>query len=250
MTVPWFRQRLSLAAALCLAASLTGKSLPLSSAVEQPQPPVYSPVAPADAVQFALASNLKLVQNWLDEKDFTSAVQSAQGLAVLAQLYGYQSVESSWRQRIAAFRETCSRLTAAARAKDPAGCEKQAQECARILAELADRPPTSPKVVDKKFIAFGPTKTWMLLMDGAYVDAKTAKTARDMEQLAFVLAEEANVILHQRPDANWKQTALETREEALTVAALARGNDLERARIKLKDVYNRCEACHQGFKRQ
>jgi hypothetical protein len=137
----------------------------------------------------------------------------------------------------------------AARSKDAVACDKALQQCEKLLAELVQNPPTGPKVVDKDFKVFGSTKAWMLLMDGAYADAKTAKKAQELEYLAYVIADELNVAAHLRTEPRWRQTATDNREAALVVAKKAQANDLEGARAALKEVYNRCEACHQGYKK-
>ncbi|MCI0356289.1 MAG: hypothetical protein L0099_14800 [Acidobacteria bacterium] len=153
----------------------------------------YTPVSPPRALHAALQINLKIVQDWLNEKDYTSAAQTAQGLIVLAQLHGYQSADPDWQKRTKALAEASGRLLAAARKKDTAGCEKNVRECTALLDELAKHPPAGPKMTVKNFAPFGSTKTWMLLMDGAYVDAKSARKAEELEELALALAETLNV---------------------------------------------------------
>jgi len=223
-------------------------SRPRSSAVE-PLDRSFTPVSPHTATHAALASNLKQVHDWLDEKDLLSAGQAAQGLAVVAQLHGYQSQDPAWREKTVAFQQSCDELIAAARAKDAAACGKHVQECERILADLAKNPPIGDKVVEKEFRPFGSTKAWMLLIDGDYVDAKSAETAKEVETLAQIIAEEANVISHLRADGPWRKSAIELRETALGAAKHAGAGDLESARSELKKVYAHCAFCHQGFKR-
>jgi hypothetical protein len=220
-----------------------------SAADQAPSSTGYSPVAPAAALHRVLESNLKLVRDWLDDKDFLSAGEAIQGLAVLTQLTGYRSTAPSWREKIAALQAACEQLQRSARAKDAAACAKNADECQRILADLAKNMPAGEKIVVTDFEPFGSTKTWMLLMDGCYVDAKSAKRAGELEQLAYVLAEQANAFGQMRMDRRWRQASTEVRDSALEVARLARENNLEGARVGLKKVYNQCEVCHQGFKR-
>ena len=89
----------------------------------------------------------------------------------------------------------------------------------------------------------------MKLMDGTYADAKSSKRADELTQLAYTLAEVSNLAQHLRRDSAWHQAAVETREAALQVAKQVDGNNLDAARAELKNVRQRCEACHQTFKR-
>lgn len=224
----------------------------LSAAAWSAAPPdesAYSPVAPARALHAALRINLKIAQDWLNDNDFASAGQTAQGVIVLAQLYGFQSTEKPWQQRTRALAEAAGRLLAATRKKDAAGCAKSAQDCAALLAELDKHPPAGPKAVVKNFATFGSTKTWMLLMDGAYVDAKAARTPAELRDCAHALAEILNVSSHLRSESRWRTMAFETRRAALAVAAQAEAGSLEEARRGLKAVSTSCEACHQGYKK-
>ena len=209
----------------------------------------YTPVAPPRALLTALRTNLKIVEDWLNDKDYASAGQTTQGLIVLAQLQAYQSADKDWQQRTKALAEAGGRLLAATKKKDAAACEKSVQECAALLDGMAKQPATGPKVTVKNFATFGSTKTWMLLMDGAYVDAKSAKKPEELLDLAYALAETLNVTSHLRNDARWRTMALDNRKVALSAASKAAANDLDGARRDLKAVYAGCEACHQGYKK-
>ncbi len=209
----------------------------------------FTPVGSGAGVHAALRSNLKIVRDWLNDKDFLSAAETAQGLTALAWLYSFQSTEPSWQAKTAALKDACSKLAASAKAKDAGDCEKQSQFCEKLLQDLEQNPPLGSKVVEKRMKPFGATKTWMSLMDGAYTDAKTAKTAKEMEHMASAIAEEVNVVAHLRDDARWQRAAGEVREIALRVAAEAKGDDLAQARADLKTIYNRCQACHEAFRR-
>ncbi len=208
--------------------------------------PPYSPVAPPSALQAALESNLKLARGWLDEADFISAAQAAQGLEALAWLYAHQGDELPWRERTAALRRACAGLVAVARRKDAAACEKAARSCADLLDALAKAPPAGARPVVKDFRPPGATKTWMLLMEGAYADGKTARAPEQLARYAHEIAEEANAVSFLRPDPRWRKMAQEVRAAALQAAAAARGTDLGKARTALKAVRARCEACHES----
>src|SRR5439155_3793618 len=96
----------------------------------------YVPVAPVSALHAALASNLKQVRGWLDDGDFASAEQTAQGLAALAWLHGFQGGEA-WRGKTATLRDACTGLSTALRRKDAAASDRAMRACSDALAELA-----------------------------------------------------------------------------------------------------------------
>jgi hypothetical protein len=208
----------------------------------------YSPVAPVGAVHAAVRGGLKVVQDWLDEKDFASAAQAALGLKALCRLYVYQRDDSGWRERAAALAETAARLAAAARDKDPAACARLVREAEQLLDELG-KAPTGTRSTEKDFKPDGSTKTWMLLLEGSYSDAKATKDARHLEQLAYAVAEEANAAQFLRSDGRWRQSFRDVRAAALDVADKAKGKDLVAASSALKIVRQRCDVCHQAYKR-
>ena len=214
----------------------------------EPAAEVYAPVAPAPAVHAALRDNLKTVEDWLDRKDYLSAAQSTQAVTALAQLYGYQGNDATWREKTTSLAEASSRLASAARNKDATACTKQVQECNRLLDDLAKAAP-GDRVADKKFKLQGSNKTWMLLMDDAVNEGLAAKKPADMEQQAGALAEEANAVQFLRPDAAWRQSFQDVRAAALDAAGKAKGKDLDGAKLAMKMAYQRCQACHDKSRR-
>jgi hypothetical protein len=213
-----------------------------------PSQELYSPVAPVGAVHTAVRGGLKVVQDWLDEKDFASAAQAALGLKALCRLYVYQGDDPGWRERAGALADTATRLATAARDKDPAACARLIREAERLLGEL-DKRPISARGAEKDFKLNGSTKTWMLLLEGSYSDAKATKNADQLEQLAYAVAEEANAAQFLRSDARWRQSFRDVRATALDVADKAKGKDLTAATSALKLVRQRCDVCHQAYKR-
>jgi hypothetical protein len=209
----------------------------------------FMPVAPAGAIRAAFQTNLKITRDWLDQKDFLSTADSAQSLLALTQLWTYQSDQPAWRDQAAALREGFTRLVAAARAKDMAGCQTAMQQCEALLDEMAKSPSSASRASEKSFKPAAPLRHWMLLMEGAYADAKTAKSVPELENLAYLVAEGANASQYLRPDAAWRKRAVEVRETALAVAKQAHDEGLGPARQALKGVFQRCEACHQDAKR-
>jgi hypothetical protein len=206
-------------------------------------------VAPAEAIHTALESNLKIVRDWLNDGDFASAAETAEGLVVLAEVYRYQSGEPRWREQTRALRRSCTKLVAAAKTGDADACAMAAEECARLLRMLAQDPPSGEKVPEVGFKPTGSMRVLMKLLDGTYADAKGAKTPRELEHLAYTLAEASNVASYLRSDPRWRDSAFDARAAALRAAAKAREDDLTAAKAELKSVHNRCEACHQRFQR-
>jgi hypothetical protein len=229
----------------CLAAgAVAWRALP---GAEPTAPEAFSPVAPAAAIHAAIASNLKILQGWLDDRDYASAAQTAEVLVALVRIYRYQSEQPEWREQTEAAVKASAELVAAAKRKDAEGCRQHVREFTARLSEAGN--PSGTKTVTKDFRPPGSTKTWMLLVDGAYVDAKGAATARELQQQAYTVAEGANVIVYLRPDERWREAAREVRALALAVATQAEDQKLDSARAALKVVYQRCEACHERYQR-
>jgi hypothetical protein len=205
----------------------------------------YRPVTPPGVLQGALKGQLETVRGWLNEKDLPSAAEAAQGLTALARLHSYQSSQPAWQEKTAALANSASRLASAARSKDAAECARLIQEFSRLLEDLGRQPPGPAPAVVKDFKPQGSTKTWMLLLDGAYSDAKSARTPQELEQLASAVAEEINAYQFFRGDDRWRQDSLAVRKAALAVAEKARARDLEAGRMGLKSVYRACESCHE-----
>lgn len=218
--------------------------LMLSSLVSGAAPePAVPPVSPAAAIQAALESNLKQVRQWLDDSDFASAAQAARGLTALAWLSSRQGDTPAWRRQTDTLRRVCAGLETAAARKDARAAAKAADSCAALLAELAKEKPGRPQTGAPALT--GSTKSWMLLMEGAYVDSKSAAAPRDVERFARELAEEIRAVSRLRSDPRWRKMAHDVRTAALRAADVGRTQDLASARKAMKLVYHRCEACHQ-----
>ena len=64
---------------------------------------------------------------------------------------------------------------------------------------------------------------------------------------AYAIAEEVNATAYLKNDAAWRKQSLEVRAAALQVAR--ESGDLTLAKKSLKEIYNRCEACHQKYQK-
>jgi soluble cytochrome b562 len=169
---------------------------------------------------------------------------------VLAQLYGYQSTQPAFREKVATLSGLCDRLGKATKAKDEAASQKALDECEALLAELAKAAPPNDRTTDKGFKPLGSTKTWMLLVDGTYSDAKAAKDPKQVEHYAYTIAEGCNAMAHLRTDPRWRQESLAVRDAALQAAQKAQAGELGPAREALKVVYQTCENCHQRYRKK
>ncbi len=227
--------------------SHAGLSTQYSVLSTQQAEPSFNSVSPPSALHAAVQSNLRIARDWLDQKDFVSAVQTAQCLVVLAELYGYQSADPAWRNKTSSLRRLFAQLGERARAKDATSCARTVKECEDLLTDLEVREPKPDAQAAKDFKPFGSLRIWMLLLDGTFADAKTARSAKELEQLSYALAEEANVVVHLRGDARWRQHALGLRDAALTAA---KADDLETGRVALKKAYDYCEHCHDAGRRR
>jgi hypothetical protein len=206
--------------------------------------PAPVPVSPTSAIHSALKSNLDQVRSWLDDGDFASAAQAARGLSALAWLSEQQGDAPGWRRQTAALRRACTTLETAIQRKDAAGSTRAADTCAALLAGLA----REKAGVSRAGAAapYGSTKTWMLLLEGAYVDAKSAESSRDIERQAREIAEEILIVSRLRSDPRWRKMSEEVRTAALRAAEAGRTQNLATARKAINAVYPRCEACRQA----
>lgn len=209
----------------------------------------FTPVAPASAIHAALQSNLKIVDDWLKDKDYSSAAGSTDQVLALVQLLGYQGTQPVFQEKMKALTEAVTRLRQSAMDKNDANCKKAMKDCETLLAELAKEPPQGPKGTDKNFKPAGHLKNWMLLMDGTYTDTKSAKNAKEVEELAYALAETINAVQHAKGDKQWREKALAVRAMALEAATKAKAGELEPARQSLKTMVTRCESCHETYKK-
>jgi cytochrome c556 len=208
----------------------------------------FSPVAPPAAVRAALKTNLKLVNDWLSDRDFASAAETAEGLVVLANVYQCYSDQSAWREKAASLREACEDLVTRAKTKDAAGCDEASRRCATLLAELGEKLPSGDRPSANDFKPPSSTKTLMKLMDGTYADAKRAKSVSELSNMLLTIAEVANVARVMRNEPNWQERATAVRAAALNAAQLKPDADLQAARRELKNVYERCQACHKEYR--
>jgi hypothetical protein len=213
----------------------------------QPAKGGYAPVATPAALNRAVQSSLRGMQEWIDQRDYVSAGESLRELATLLPLYANLGSSADWKTRHAALKEAVNQLGNTVRTRNPAEIKKAIDRCGDALASLTKADPGTPDATGYR--PTGGIKTWMVLLDSAYNEAKSAKNAADFDLSAQALAEESNAVALLRGDGRWQQTANEVRDLALGSITKAKADGLDTARAELKKLYQRCEACHQGNKR-
>jgi hypothetical protein len=187
------------------------------------------------------------MQEWIDQRDYVSAGESLRELAALLPLYANLGSSADWKKCHTALKETITQLGNTVRTKNPTEIKKAIDRCGDALDAIAKADPGTADA--NGYRPTGGIKTWMVLLDTAYNEAKSAKNAADLELAAQALAEESNAVALLRGDGKWLQTAHEVRDLALGSITRAKADGLDTARAELKKAYQRCEACHQGNKR-
>jgi hypothetical protein len=129
---------------------------------------------------------------------------------------------------------------------DMIGSTDAARECLKVLESLDANLPGGDTRTVAKFAPRGTPRMWMKLLDGTYTDAKVAKTLDELTAI-YTIAEATNAARLLRYDPEWRERAGAAREAALEVAALKPDTDLKVARQQLKNVDERCQACHKVF---
>lgn len=198
----------------------------------------------AASLEVVLRANLKQLRDWLADDDLASAAQTADCMAALAQLMARQGADENWRKATFEFQQMCAKASSAARKKDGPASTKIAEELATRLELMKRSLPTGVHSGRKTDKLTGSTKTWMLLFDSTYVDAKSAMTGPALRQWAQALAEEADGVKALRADPRWQRWCDDIQKQAL-VAADKAPQDLEAARRELRKVNGSCEECHQ-----
>jgi hypothetical protein len=206
-------------------------------------------VAPVQALLHATRLNLKIVAEWLGDGDFDSAAESAERVKLLLSLCALQSSTESWQRRVGLLRSRCDQLISLASNKDAEACIELSKDLLATLGSLEQELPKADGIAVDDFRPPSSIRNLMKLLDGSYADAKVAKSLDELTALAYTIAEGTNVAQFLRNDPGWRDRAGEVREAAVKVAILKPDTDLKVARQELKNVYERCQACHKAFKR-
>jgi hypothetical protein len=210
---------------------------------------IYLPVAPVKALLRAVRVNLQVTGEWLDDGDFDSAVETVERIKLLLTFCELQSREQSWRARVTLLRSQCDQLISVAKTKDATACIEMSKNCMIALESLGKNPPPDghrAEIDDLKPSAS--IRSFMKLLDGSYTDAKLAKSLDELSAMTYAIAEATNIAQFLRSEPEWRERAGDVREAAVKVAKLKADTDLKVARQELKNVYERCQACHKVFR--
>jgi hypothetical protein len=208
----------------------------------------YSPVAPVPSLLYAVRLNLKVADEWLGDGDIDSAADSVDRVKILLSLCEFRG-EEPWRHRIGLLRSRCDDFIALASKKDVAACRELARVLMASALSLDEELPKVDEVAPSDFRPPAPLRNIMKLLDASYTDAKLAKSLDELAPIVYTIAEGTNVARFLRDDPSWREHAGQAREAAIKVAMLKSDTDLKVARQELKNVYERCQACHKTFRR-
>jgi hypothetical protein len=197
----------------------------------------------------AVGLNLRVAGQWLDDGDFDSAAETVERAKLLLIFCEFQSREESWLAQVAMVRSQCDQLIALAKDKDAGACAELAKNCLTALASLEATAPDERSVKVDELNPPDQIRSFMKLLNGSYSDAKLAKSFDELNAMTYVIAETTNVVQFLKSDSDWRERACDVRDAALKVARLKSDTDLKVARQELKNVYERCQACHQAFRR-
>lgn len=225
---------------------------PVPPANFEPEPSgteAYKPVAPARAILFALRLNLKVAGDWIRDDDFDSAVETVERVRLLSELAAFQSIDPAWRRGVTELQTHSANFIEHAKRKGSAESRAALDDCLKTIKQLNELAPAGGDRPAGEFENRAPVRAFMKLLDGSYSDAKIVKSVDELVLMAFTIAETANAVQLLRDESSWRERAGAVRDAALEVAALKPDADLKVARQQLKNVYERCQACHKEFKR-
>jgi hypothetical protein len=209
----------------------------------------YVPVAPLESLVRSIRLNLKVAGDWLNEGDFESAADTIERTKLLIDFCDLRSSEESWQRRIGELRSQCQQLVDESKKKDADASSTRLKEIAKTLDAVASTPPPVDARSVAEYEPKVPVRSFMKLLDSCYADAKSAKSIADLQAMVYAIAETTNAAQFLRTDDIWRERAGDVRQAALRVAALKPDTDLKVARAELKNVYERCQACHKTFRK-
>jgi hypothetical protein len=205
--------------------------------------------AVVSSLQAALMKTVGHAREWHEQADFKSLNQSATELKLLAALLQSQSDDRAWQEAFSKVDSSAGDLQTAARAEDAATCGTAIASLQKVVEASAPLAPSGKPLPLPQPPGLRPL---MLILDGIQADAKKALLTGRVDaakKQAFVLAELGQLVSNSRqaragqPDA-WQKMAAEFIESAQAVAASPE-TDAAAVRQLLKNVSQRCEACHE-----
>jgi hypothetical protein len=196
------------------------------------------------ALQAAVKSNLDYCRQWLEEKDFKTLRQSAEGVSLLADVLEGRGDDAAWQESVKMLRRAASELAEAAEAKSSDGALDKLRRLGEAAESLAAARPAG--MDHKPLKPSAPLASMMALLDGTHADAKRSLTFGEpatASQSGYTIAELGRLLGEYRDDEDWRALAGE-----LVAAARALGEspaEPAAVRAALRGVYQRCEACHE-----
>ncbi|MCI0357808.1 MAG: hypothetical protein L0211_04890 [Planctomycetaceae bacterium] len=210
----------------------------------EPGDPVLS------ALHLTMSRRIGDARKWLDERDFKSLAQTAGGLRVLGGLLKARSDDESWQTATEAVLAAIGELSAAARAEDAAQCKAALDKLEQTAAAVQARQPTGQ--AQQALPASGGLRPLMLVMDGIRGDGKIdllSGNVEDAKKSAYVLSELGRVVSNsvagRPPDPKQWQESSAAFVEASLAAARSTEADAATMRQLLRNVSQRCDACHE-----
>jgi hypothetical protein len=198
----------------------------------------------AQALNVAVSKNITYAYQWLDEKDFKSLAQTAEGLTVLAQCLSRWTEDDRSQKGVAELEQLGEKLKAAADKEHAALSRLLLYKVGTLNKELsAIRVRNKPSAPKRPTI---PLRSFMALLDGTHADAKAALTLGEIDQAkqaANALAELGQALSTFHAEAEWTELAGRLTAEAKKTADSA-SRDAKEIREQLRAIYQRCETCH------
>lgn len=200
------------------------------------------------ALHAAVKTNLDYCRQWLDEKDFKTLRQSAEGISLLADALAAQGDDDEWKMLVAALRSAARELASAADNKSAEQAERQIKTLDDSAAKLADIAPRGQP--EAQAAPSAPLAAMMALLDGTHADAKRALTFDEsaaVRQGGVILAELGGLLARYRDDEEWRTLAGDLSRAARELGELE-DDDPAALRAGLRAVQARCAACHEKRK--
>lgn len=197
------------------------------------------------ALHAAVKTNLDYCRQWLDEKDFKTLRQSAEGITLLADALAAQGDDEEWKKQVAALRSAARDLAAAAEKKSAEQAERRLTALDDSAARLADIAPRGEPAELPSPSA--PLAAMMALLDGTHADAKRSLTfgeAAAAKQSGLALAELARLLIQYNDDAEWRSFVGDLKGAAADLGAME-SDDPAAIRAALRGLSEKCAACHE-----
>ncbi len=197
------------------------------------------------ALVLSLHTNLGYCREWASANDYKSLRQGLGGMAIIIDALARHTAAGG-AEKIAALRESLDKVNTAARSEDAAATKSSLAALSKAIDDCAALPAGAvPANIGKNSAGF---KALMHVVDGTYADAKTALAvgeAAEAKSHALVLAELGQWLAAERGDARWREFSHSMTTAARDAAATAAADE-KTLRGKFRDIYVRCEACHDG----